>query len=130
MSITLTLLSFARSVLGGLALLSPSLAAKALIIPYDSSASMAYRLFGSRELLCGCCLWLANTNSPELIRPVLTVSAIIDAIDILSTGLCVLQDGNLSPAAVTSIAGGAALFLSLQLWALSTLSEKGSRKAQ
>jgi hypothetical protein len=131
MSLGLTVTVIGRLIVGASSLLSPSFTAKVVSYPYDSSAtSISYRLFGSREFVLGSSLWLASTSSPELLQPVLIAGSIIDAVDILSTGVCVLQEGNLDLWALTVTAGGAALLLALQLWALSGLRGKGGRKAE
>lgn len=51
----------------------------------------------------------------------LLVGAVVDAIDIVATGACVLQEGNLSPWAVGITAGGAALAIGIQVVAYSGL---------
>lgn len=129
MSFSLTVLSLARILIGGSSLVSPTFTASFVSYPYYSGiSSMSYRLFGSRELVLGSCLWLANDRSSELLRPLLLIGAVIDAIDIISTGACILQEGNLSPWAIAISAGGAALFTGIQLWAWKGLSGKSRLK--
>ena len=129
MSLSLSLLSIGRILIGGGSLLSPTFLANFVSYPYHPSiSSMSYRLFGSRELVLGGCLWLANTNSSELLPPVLLIGAIIDAIDIVSTGGCILLEGNLSPWAMSVTAGGAALFVAVQLWAWNGLRTRAGGK--
>lgn len=129
MSLSLSLLSIGRILVGGASLLSPTFLANLVSYPYHpSTSSMSYRLFGSRELVLGSCLWLANTNSSELLPPVLLIGAMIDAIDIVSTGGCILFEGNLSHWAVSVTAGGAALFVAVQLWAWNGLRTRAGGK--
>lgn len=131
MSPILTFVSIIRLLVGGSSLLSPTFTANIVSYPYHASiSSMPYRLFGSRELVLGTCLWLANSSSSELLSPLLLIGAIIDGIDIVSTGVYVLQEGNLSPWAVTISAGGAGLAIALQMWVWSGLRGKGGRKVQ
>lgn len=131
MSFGLPFTVISRFLVGGSSLLSPSFTANFVSYPYESSAtSMSYRLFGIREFVLGGSLWFASSNSPELLQPVLIAGSIIDAVDILSTGICVLQEGNLDSWALTLSAGGAALLLAIQLWTLSGLRRNGGRKVQ
>ena len=61
-------------------------------------------------------MW-SSARSPELLRQALVAGAVVDAIDVLSVGLGLLE-GNLNAASVAWVGGGAAAFLAIQLWAL------------
>lgn len=131
MFLSLTLVAIARIIPGISSIISPSFIAYAFSLPYHPSASsLSYRWAGSRELVLGGWLWLANTSYPEQLSSVLVVGAIVDAIDLGSTFACILLEGNLNPWALTIVAGGAAWFFLVELWTLSGLSKKESNKVQ
>lgn len=131
---SLGFLSICRILIGGSSLLSPTFTASAASYPYQpsTSSSISYRLFGSRELVLGSCLWFTNSNSSssELLAPLQLIGAIVDSIDIVATGGCVLLEGNLSPFVITITAGGAGLAIAIHLFAWRELSQKRGRKVQ
>lgn len=118
-------LAIARTLVGVSLLAVPILTSRTFFLPASTSSTLSLRLCGARDAALGGLLWSASSRSlcsseaqlPALLRPALMTGAVVDALDLVSVGAC-LVDGsvNVVPAAV--VGGGAAVFLAAGVWGL------------
>ncbi|MCJ1263801.1 hypothetical protein MMC22_003671 [Lobaria immixta] len=117
-------LAIARTLVGVSLLAVPLLTSRTFFLPASMSSTLALRLCGARDAALGGLLWSASSRLsssdaqlPALLRPALMTGAVVDALDLVSVGAC-LVDGsvNVVPAAV--VGGGAAVFLAAGVWGL------------
>ena len=111
-SLTVKTLSILKVGFGISCLAAPTLVSKVFMIP---GGNILFRLVGSRDLVVGGLLW--TSNSAEEKKRALMINALIDGIDIVSCGVCLLE-GSMDLVPAAAAAGGAALFLGLALLGL------------
>lgn len=118
-------LAVARTLVGVSLLAVPLLTSRTFFLPASTSTTLVLRLCGARDAALGGLLWSASSRlssstelaSPALVRPALMTGAIVDALDVLSVGACLMERSvGVVPAAV--VGGGAAVFLAAGLWGL------------
>lgn len=113
-------LAIARTLVGVSLLAVPTLTARTFFLPVSGSSALILRLCGARDAALGGLLWSsssATSQSADPVRTALLTGAVVDAIDLVSVGACLL-DGSVTTAPAATVGGGAAVFLAAGLWGL------------
>lgn len=102
-------LAIARTLVGVSLLAVPTLTSRTFFLPVSASSALVLRLGGL--------LWSASSatsQSAEPVRTALVTGAVVDAMDLVSVGACLL-DGSVATVPAAAVGGGAAVFLAAGL---------------